>query len=383
MSKTPAPARRLSPADVYELAGELVRFRYLIEIEYASADVACDTHAEVPEAVEHAYGSIAVTAERMKRQGGDAAALEGPVTEAKSILERFRADWMGAEHRNRRDSRAEMERGLEDGPRFRLDWLMLTCPLAYRVTKLPHPFGGPDNPFFTRLAFTPSFDSNDTGRVSTRSGSPFGPVGWQAYEAARHAFCEILSESERSIFVLGRRLAEWLFPIPTSFDEKTGCPLVLDTDHLARGVVPEIAEAVRSVQQSSGLLTGIEPHLKGPDIRPAAIRMDAAIRGALPGTPATIPRWNKRTGALFYGEEQQRIARFSNGATSARRWLDLFEKLGWPGSVTDQKCKSEVRRQAYRTLNGKQQHLEFFPIDDPPKGMGYRPLPVANPKVDT
>ena len=374
------PDRRLSPAGVYRLARELVRFRYLIETEYASVDAACDTHTAMPEVVEHGYSSIAEIAEPMKRQAGDEAVLEGVVTEAKEILKRFRAVWMDAEHRDRRDSRVEVERHLEPGPRFRLDWLTLASPLAYGVSKLPPALGWPDDPSFTRLAFTRTFNLTET--AANRSGSPFEPAGWQSYEAAQYKFREGLCENERSLFELGRRLAECRFPIPSSFDAGTGCPPVFDTDYLVGVVVPEIAADVRTVQRSSGLLAGIEPHLEGPEFRFAAIRLDDTIRGALPGTPATRPRWDKRTGELFSGEPPAFIARFAKQAKGARKWLDLFEQQGWPESVIDPAGKPNKRRDACRTLNGKQTRLEFFPVDDQPKGMGYRPLPVANSRAD-
>jgi len=229
-----------SMADIYSLACFSAKFRFLVEVNYASVDESVETPV-VPPAIDTCYASLNLTAERLKCAGVDEVALEAVSRAAQLIRDALLSDWLSPGHRERLDARARAEWADDRVASSRLDRFALT-------------------------------------------DSPFDPAGWTAYESAILSLEGSLDETRRDLFTLGRRLAAIRCPCPSTYDDGRGGLPALDIDLLSRGTAREIAVTIRRLQARTGLLRTVNPWLSPDEMYKSAYELAEAIWDSLEAT---------------------------------------------------------------------------------------------------
>jgi len=363
----PTTAWRPNPSDLYTLAGDLVRFRYLVESEYVSEHVNTRDYSPPPEIVDQCATAIALVAERLIRSGGDSAV--GVRDVATAISNRFRDIWLDRDHRDRLDARYQVGRFREPNRSgWDLDWLTLTAPLAPSPTCVSYnPFedrpigagGTGDLPFPFVLSGTSDFPS-----------PPFAPAAWGDFDAAVTRLKDALHEHDRPVFRLGEELAKVQYPFPSSYDRDTDVLPLLTGAYLARVVVPGVRDILCDVQSSLGVLAARARWWDGPDLRTAMLELNAAARGEIAvaaGVPAecrpvasgrpnpTGPRWDAVRRCLYFREKLVK-GPVAHQATYDK-YLELFQEGRWLHPVKVDKSKD--RRETLRGLNTDLEKIEF------------------------
>ncbi len=198
--------------DLYTLASDLIRFRYLVEFEYVSEHLNPLDAPPPPEVVARCAATITHVVERMIQSGGDSEALALVRNAASDMTHRFLDAWMNAEHRDRLEVRYQLGRFREpDLPAWDLDWLTLTAPLAPAPS--PAALSGP--PVAAQPSAQSGASSSDLDGISALPGAPFAPDAWEPFAAAVRRLADAVPAQDRPVFRLGQELARVRYPLPS------------------------------------------------------------------------------------------------------------------------------------------------------------------------